>query len=1438
MPSIARSSCVEDCSCVLCRELTDYRMISPSPESPPGRRDAVNFILRRGLPFPNRTLSKEWLETEDPRFVGYEDSATLEDKSQGPETVSAVSNNGPKRTDKDVGHKTVIYFGDSSQRQRENNKKLMEKTEKTEKSQPVVVVKEDARMMEKDQEPEEVEDEKRFGKSRIERQRSTVSLVENQDAKVTHEIVVNISPSREDVLRIEEDESQVEDYWSLPGDNTGFKADWSFVQQWRLRGPGGSNGRDLYCPPYTKDFTESSPKNGVHNTVHMVAERDTDSVAPTPTPQHPHHSQHHHLSLHEIRALQRRPECTGNSSSDENRSSGHASMSDTGGHTSSSSPPHRHHRTHSPQQLNSVPEDDRLSASVTQRNGRSRSGQNRNRHRATPAKLQVPWSGSGLEDIKLAIQQLTMRSHKSSSTYSSLSGSESSEPAVRRLMRHSSLETINTNVTSADEFVWVDSHNRLVELQQLPWTHHDVLRVLQNGRTREHMDQVSMETIPRLSYLLQRALVRIGRETQRLAKPVGLCSKHEVYSAFKIVLCPALADSCTKACLRAAAMFAVSGDQLKQSKASRSGLQLPVGRFLRWMSDVRLGRMIHEYAAIYLTAGIENLLEEILLQCIPTDPHTTLTATMLEHAIANSGDLWGLLQPYAHLNAGRTASGRIISLGALAMPRWASVSSLNSSSSSRSGRDAAGSALEPSLLTTCVGSMSELIDLISKVAQAGRSPIPLTGKALNALFYYMRCSQLEHGERGSGIQELAYERAYVVLPPLVEWLRVATAHAEHRHGLVVDQDDINQAARLLLPGVDCPVRPICFEEVAVCSKKIDDSEYVRLLTMDMAFKLLISGRADLIAQAMPLLPSTKINTVNDNGFTALIIACINGEETAVLALLDAGADLNIESPPPSTGQSANTPSKVPTVPGVSNARSPVTPSAMMSPGKNIQSPNSLSGSPGSSSSASSNMCCNQTGFNAETQHWTALTYTALLGHCNIARILLERGAAVEGGAKLSEDKCTVTPLQAATASGNNEMVALLLAHGAQPFLSTLIKDSFSYSGSAQRGCYSAISVATAHGQRSCLHQLLSHPLNFSTKRGEKEVLSLEEILAEGSACTNPQQQTVDGRGNRREGKEPVFNKVQTKALQEAMYHSAESNHLDITMELRGLKVGWTLHCWMHSLATAHEMRLDSVIDQLLQDFLQVCPDDYSTQFVQECLPLLFNIFRYSKEGTTLLLADIFCTCFGWEPIKPIRDTTLSSGSRIDPKFVNNPELSDVQFRVEGRVFYGHKIVLVTSSPRFRNMLSSKLCEGNPPIVQINDIRYHIFQMVMEFLYHGGCATLEVNQSDVLELMAAANFFQLDGLLRYCEAQCSSMVDLDNIVSMYIHAKVYNATQLLEYCQGFLLQNMVALLTYDDSVKRLLFAKKLPNHDVLAGLLLTLQARIKARRSQQQNKIKT
>lgn len=54
-------------------------------------------------------------------------------------------------------------------------------------------------------------------------------------------------------------------------------------------------------------------------------------------------------------------------------------------------------------------------------------------------------------------------------------------------------------------------------------------------------------------------------------------------------------------------------------------------------------------------------------------------------------------------------------------------------------------------------------------------------------------------------------------------------------------------------------------------------------------------------------------------------------------------------------------------------------------------------------------------------------------------------------------------------------MALLLSYGANPYLSTLMKDSLCYSGAAQRGCYAAIAVAAAHGQRTILHKLLSQP---------------------------------------------------------------------------------------------------------------------------------------------------------------------------------------------------------------------------------------------------------------------------------------------------------------------------------------------------------------------------
>ena len=55
-----------------------------------------------------------------------------------------------------------------------------------------------------------------------------------------------------------------------------------------------------------------------------------------------------------------------------------------------------------------------------------------------------------------------------------------------------------------------------------------------------------------------------------------------------------------KACLRAAAMFTISNEDTRQTKSSRAGLLLHVGKMHRWMTLVKVGKFVHEMAAIYL----------------------------------------------------------------------------------------------------------------------------------------------------------------------------------------------------------------------------------------------------------------------------------------------------------------------------------------------------------------------------------------------------------------------------------------------------------------------------------------------------------------------------------------------------------------------------------------------------------------------------------------------------------------------------------------------------------------------------------------------------------------------------------------------------------------------------------------------------------------------
>ncbi|XP_006823930.1 ankyrin repeat and BTB/POZ domain-containing protein 2-like [Saccoglossus kowalevskii] len=909
---------------------------------------------------------------------------------------------------------------------------------------------------------------------------------------------------------------------------------------------------------------------------------------------------------------------------------------------------------------------------------------------------------SCFHSITGAFETLTMdtNSHSGGSSgasfnshYSSKSTRENSPhlaPLEWEHSRHGSFDTLNTSIP--DEMEFIDKYYKIVELEKTPWTDVHVKNVLQSGsKSRQLSRKVPYVVVQRISYLLQRPLVRIARETQRLCSTYGKCTKHEIHTAIKLILSRSLAESCLAASVKALSNFQMNPDHFRIGKKTRSGLIFPVGKFHRWLVDTHVSSRVNDHAAVYLTACMEGLAEEMFFRAFHgniDELDEELTVEMLDFGISNDPDLWGISQTCEHLICGRNANG-ILSL--TSSPLSGNSSTRSSSSGSDYSNQSRGYGrkceiktngslevskhLEQNLLATCVGSIAELGKLDLKL-----------GDGWMYVFSNRNLNQTE-----------IMEECFVI----VAW-----------------------KIKIILNRYT-PVRALLTDESICSSRHLDASACAASFQLDLAFRMLACGRTDLVQQAIAMLGPAGINALNEQGMTPLMFACARGDEAMVQVLIDAHSDLDITVP--------------------SNPMYPCVHPAI--------------------------------------RHWTALTFATANSHIPVVQLLLEAGAYVDGAVDNSFN--AETPLQMAAAAGHYELVSLLLARGADPYLFTLDKSN------ANSGYLNSFALAASHGHRNVLRRLLSQP--HVTK--SSDFLSLEEILAEGTD-TGYKAKKLDN------------TKTREAALQEAMYHSCEHGYLDVSMELRSLGVQWSLHCWTETLSTAKQLRRKAIIQCLLRDFCSIQPNEYNEEFCDEALPLMFDIFRQCKnEVISQQLAAVFSLVYGYEPLPEIKAINFTPPARIDPQYVNNPDMSDVTFIVEGRPFYAHKIILVTASKRFKALLSDKMNESTTPCVEINDFRYHVFKV-----------------------MAAANYFYLDGLQRHCEILCSKLLLFENAVKIYKHAKLYNARALMEYCECYFLANMTELLDKSDHYKKLVFNSKLPTYDVIQGLQQTLTHRILLRQS--------
>ncbi|KAJ6490578.1 hypothetical protein C8R47DRAFT_1319740 [Mycena vitilis] len=157
----------------------------------------------------------------------------------------------------------------------------------------------------------------------------------------------------------------------------------------------------------------------------------------------------------------------------------------------------------------------------------------------------------------------------------------------------------------------------------------------------------------------------------------------------------------------------------------------------------------------------------------------------------------------------------------------------------------------------------------------------------------------------------------------------------------------------------------------------------------------------------------------------------------------------------------------------------------------------------------------------------------------------------------------------------------------------------------------------------------------------------------------------------------------------------------------------------------------------------------------------------------------------------------------------SPIAPDVVLQLADRDVYCHSVILRVRSPVFASFFNepdwtSKRWDSSGTIkVNLKHLRWHIMEFVLKYMCCGGDAeifeNLEFARSvdELLEfmfdVMAAANELLLDRLVLLCSAVILKWTDINNACYILTDASQYNAQQLVESIQGYIIANMETLL---------------------------------------------
>lgn len=173
-------------------------------------------------------------------------------------------------------------------------------------------------------------------------------------------------------------------------------------------------------------------------------------------------------------------------------------------------------------------------------------------------------------------------------------------------------------------------------------------------------------------------------------------------------------------------------------------------------------------------------------------------------------------------------------------------------------------------------------------------------------------------------------------------------------------------------------------------------------------------------------------------------------------------------------------------------------------------------------------------------------------------------------------------------------------------------------------------------------------------------------------------------------------------------------------------------------------------------------------------PTSYNPFQnsFKLEKTNAHIEQALHYKFAFKKI----ESMFEKGKLCDVRLLCNNKTVEIR---------AHRVILSSVSDYFYAMFTNNLAESFKTDIEINDIDGDSLRVLIDYVYTG---KIELNDSNIFSILSAANFLQLDNVLKFgCDFLCKNL-GISNCVSIYRFSEQQSLNTLKEISYKYLLEN--------------------------------------------------